>query len=198
MKPIHLPDFFMSQSLRKFSLDLFLVAVFPSHLWAIYRSLVRGEFVYNDYGLGDMIGFIAYNLQYALIESILVSLVLVIVSKILFGRWRYERRLSVIVAAYLCVVASVVLRWGFTSSGEEIRVGLIEFINQLPGAISIYKYVFLALIILSISWVIARTAFVEKIEKRFMGLVGKVKLVSILYLILDGFGLLILIFRNVK
>lgn len=188
----------MSQSLRKSSLDLFFVAVFPSHLWAIYRSLARGEFVYNDYGLGDMIGFIAYNLQYALIESILVSLALVVVSKILFGRWRYKRRLSVIVSAYLCIVTAAVLRWGIASLGEEARIALVGFMNNFPGGVAFYKYVFLALIVFSIGWVIARTAFVEKIEKRFMGLVGKVKLVSILYLILDGFGLMILIFRNVK
>lgn len=188
----------MNKFLRKFFIDIILVVAFPSHLWAIYRSLVRGEFVYKDYGTWDLVGFVSYNLQYALIESILASLVLVVLSLMLFGRWRYERRLSVIIAAYLCVVVSVVLRWGFTSSGEESRTALIGFMNSLPGAIVIYKYFFLALVVFGISWVIARTAFVEKTEKRFVGFIDKVKPVSILYLILDGFGLMILIIRNVR
>lgn len=154
--------------------------------------------MYKEYGLEDLIGFVAYNLQYALIESILVSILLVLLSLVLFSRWRYERRLSIIVAAYLCVVAAAIFRWGFLSLEEDARVALIGFMNNLPGTIDTYKFIFLALIVFSVGWVIARTAFVEKIEKRFVRLVDKVKIVSILYLIFDGFGMVILIFRNVR
>ena len=108
---------------------LFLMCAFPIHLWSLVVSFSNLEIIiYRSTNVFDGIGYIAYTLLLALLESALLCLLLWLLSFLLPPQWEEDTRLVTLV-----LIGWVMLVWAALGQFYQFWLSsrLTEFIDYI-------------------------------------------------------------------
>ena len=184
---------FSKQNAWKF----FLLVAFPIHLWALILWFLDFETVAQRTNTWDALGEGSYFLIFAFFESVVIFGVLSLLLLLLPKRTEEDKVYQATSTLYLIIAAWFVLEQArFLPFLPEdnwliMRLQMADSLRSNTGkALAVG---FLSSVILS-SYLVIRYA---KLGRAISSLFERIGTLSILYLLLDFFGLLIVIFRNV-
>lgn len=161
----------------------FAVCVVPVHIWLVINFLGQARGIVMRLSVWDFIGVVAYMLSFALLESLLLFLAIVILAFILPGRL-YRHKFAVL-SSVLVLLASA---WFiFLHVDNEI----IE--NKQWMLLALWAFS-LALAVGGLFFVIHRS---RKVEGSIYALAGRLAILALIYVFVDLMGVIIIIIRNV-
>lgn len=181
-------------------LKLFLVCVFPIHVWAIYRFIVELPELRTNSLIINYLSRGGYTLLYAFLESLVPFLFLILISFLLPSQWKESKRLSLLSAIYLSIalwaavnqIYFISIKGGAGWTTWLLGV-LAEYAFLRPLAVVVLGLLILSSVLLPILWI-----YKHKIsEERIMSVVDRVIVLSSLYLALDGLGIIVIFLRNI-
>jgi hypothetical protein len=162
---------------------LFAAVVFPIHVWCILGLLRELPAWILRLSTRELVAVIAYCLAFAFVESVVLFLLLILAGAFLPKRvfrdsWVAKGSMAVLVTSIWAVVAHY--------NDEIIRLwGAREFL--------LWFAIYLASLLLCLL-LVSRVGIVGKALR---SLVGRLAILSAVYVLIDAFGFLVVITRNV-
>ena len=175
-------------------IQLFLVCGFPIQFWALFSSLRDFTWLIGQVGLWDGIGFLSYVLIYAFIDTFLLFFIVATVSFLTPKSWQIEYRFTWLAwlgfsIAILSLVDQILV--------SNIYVRWVEgFLDWLPFPVWSLLEFSLGIIILTIIFPQITLKKNFKILDGLYSFLDKVATLSIFYIILDGFGFVVVLIRT--
>jgi hypothetical protein len=169
---------------RKEYFELFLVAAFPVHIWAIFTFLRKLPVLVLPLNLYHVLGAAAYTLASALVESLVVFGLLCLLS-ILLPAPVFRSRLvpvgtAVILLASICAA--------FIHFHPVWRIQAIRYSLWAGG----WVLIGIAASIPSVYWI----GHSSRWQTALQSTAERLALLSQVYLIFDGLAMLLILFRN--
>ena len=162
---------------------LFAACVFIIHVWAIISVLREVPAWVLRLNYWDLIGVIAYTQLYALAESIVVFLVLIIIAAILPAKLFREKLVAL--GTMVVIVSSI---WFIFAHYNDQVI-------RLWGAKQ-FLFVFLAFLVsILIPYVLIQRY--PKIADIIDSIVGRVAVLAYVYVFLDVISIIIIVIRNI-
>jgi hypothetical protein len=180
-------------------LNLFLLCAFPIHLWTILVVLHDVEWISRRTNLWDAVGVGAYALLYALLESIAYFVFIFFIGLILPWRWENNK-----VFAHLGYIALWIPLWpiltqlyGYKDHAEpnflaEWLISTGHPLWFLAAGLGLLIIILNGSLVVPIYLINHKQRAEEKIN-RFL---GRISLLSALYIFVDVVSVVILIIRN--
>ena len=189
-------NFITSRYSRQGLWSLFLISAFPLHLWTLILAFRDVSWLTERTNVQDAIGVVSYGLLFALIESILIFLVLVLIGLITPWRWEPERRITflaflVLITSMWAMIGQLLFLWNVS-----IPDAAIEFLRRSDHPVRITYAVCLMVVtptVLLPAFSLLRT---NKAVTVMQNLMERLSLLSMFYLVFDLLGVIIIVFRN--
>lgn len=177
-------------------IKLFLVCAFPIHLWWIYMIFRDVGWITERTTASDALGFSAYALVYALIESIFIYLLILAASFLLPLAWEKAKRINILGvfvfgATFWFIVEQAALIYGPSRLQSFFNTFLL-FSNPLAALNAVTALTVLASFSIPV-FLIARYGIVNR---AITSIVERLILLSGLYIILDITSIIIILIRN--
>lgn len=177
----------------------FLVVCMPVHFWAIFMALQDLEWMVGRSYFWEFIGYAAYILLIAFLESAFLSAVFLLAGLLLPKAWRKGINLAVLSAWALTVLlAGIANQYYFFLDVHDKNAN--PYIVR--GLDYVYYYdtlVFIALILLVLLAAVLPPLLLPRMPKprgAMLNLIERIGLLSTIFLFLDAVGLLIVLYRN--
>lgn len=178
--------------------SLFLTCAFPLHFWALLLAFRDISWLTERTNLWDAIGVVSYGLLFALVESVMIFLVLVLVGFIIPLRWPSDKRITFLALLFLLIslwgiIGQLLFLWNLSLPAQAIQL-LRSVRHPLRILYAACLVVVIPTILLPI-YLFVRSkrsvAFMQDLMERF-------SLLTMLYLLFDAVGLVIVIIRNIN
>ncbi|MBN2045200.1 MAG: hypothetical protein JW757_09290 [Anaerolineales bacterium] len=190
----------MTDTKQKFTradwFKLFLICAFPLHLWTLLMLFRDVNWVAERTTMWDAIGFSGYALFYTLLESILLTGFIVLLSLLLPQGWNKTLRMLV-----LSLTAFVLSGWSILEQLILIvfygRLRKFGIANPWLANDWVWGSLFVALIALSMAVPILLLRKNTKLQDNLNAFLNRLTTLSGLYLFLDAAGIVVIIIRNV-
>lgn len=174
------------------------MCAFPLHAWVLLLSFRDLSWLTERTNAWDAIGVAAYALVFAFIESVVVFLVIALLGFLVSRRWDEERRI-----ALLSVLVFIVALWAMAGQlffllAISIPGGLIGFMAGTAHPLRVLYAAALALVtptVLVPALLILRSGRASQLVR---GLIERVSLLTMFYLLFDVIGLVIVVIRNIS
>jgi hypothetical protein len=178
--------------------SLFLTCAFPLHFWALLLAFRDISWLAERTNLWDAIGVVSYGLLFAFVESVMIFLVLVLVGFIIPLQWSSDRRIT-----FLALLILLISLWGIIGQllflwNVSLPAQTIQFLRSSSHPLRILYAACLTVVISTILlpiYLFVRSkrsvAFMQDLMERF-------SLLTMLYLLFDAVGLVIVIIRNIN
>ena len=190
-------NFITSRYSRQGLWSLFLICAFPLHLWTLILAFQDISWITERTNAWDAIGVVSYGMLFALVESTLIFLVLVLLGLITPWRWDSDRRV-----AFLAFLVLIVSLWGMISQllflwNVSLPASAIEYLRNSDHPVRITYAACLMVItptVLLPAYSFLRT---NKAVTVMQNLMERLSLLSMFYLVFDLLGVIIIVVRNV-
>jgi hypothetical protein len=175
---------------------LFLICVFPLQSWTIYMTFQDVEWVAARTNIGDAIGYWGYAMLFSLFEIILAWIFLLILNFLIPKQWGRQIRISLLGSIVFVLAIWSALGRLYFLTGQ----GTPEFFLDFAIWTGHPLWVLYGTVLTSITASIAIPMFLlvryPKIRDGLLSIFNRVAVLSGLYLVLDFFGIAIVIARN--
>ena len=176
--------------------SLFLVCALPLHAWALVLAFRDLSWLTDRTNAWDAVGVLCYGLLFALIESLLLFVVTALLGLLIPRRWEPERRtvLMSVLVLVLCIWA--MLGQLFFLTNARLPERLIALLVRSGHPLRIMYPAILVLVggsFLVPAWGVMRSAKVLRIAG---GMIERLGLLAMLYLVFDAAALVIVVIRN--
>ena len=191
----------MNKTITKDIFRLFLVIIFPIHTWSLYLVFYNFDWIARRTVFGDAIGYGAYSLSFALLDSLLIFLVVIPIFLLI--------RLSKgpdIAKAIIGTVFFVVVIWMIVYQINIINDFFIQ--ATIENIVTTYnlRYRYKIGLVFSAAGIIALTIGLppflvrrsNKLESIILDFFQRLELISYLYLFFDVIAIVIVIIRNLE
>ena len=175
---------------------LFLVCVFPLHLWTLILAFRDISWVTERTNAWDAIAVVSYGMIFALAESVLMFLVLVFVGFLTPWRWESERRI-----AFLAFLVLILAAWAMISQllflwNVSLPASAIEYLRNSDHPVRITYAV--CLMVITPTVLLPAYSFIKtnKAVTVMQNLMERFSLLSMFYLAFDLLGIFIILVRN--
>lgn len=182
---------------KKEVIDLFLVIVFPIHAWSIFLILRDVDWVIAEQSVGILIGYTAYSLVFAFIESLLFFLLLFLLSHLLPLQWAGQKTLSILSLWILIISLWAIANQVFFLFLESPPKFFSWILLRVPFHQKLGFTLLVFLVIISIILPLFLVVRSNKFKNGVIAIISRISLLSSLYLALDFISLIIIIFRNI-
>jgi hypothetical protein len=177
--------------------SLFLMCAFPLHLWTLILVFRDMSWVAERTNAWDAIGVASYGMIFAFVESVVIFFVLALLGLITPKQWESDRRITFL--AFLILITSI---WAMISQllflwNVSLPAPAIEFLRHARHPVRIVYAVCLMVVtptVLFPAYLFLRS---KNIVTAMQGLMERLSLLAMFYLIFDLLGLIIIIVRNV-
>lgn len=176
--------------------QLFLICAFPFHFWAILTALQDIEWIIKRTNVTDALGVFSYALIFALVESIFVFLCTWITGATLLSRVEEKKRLAILSSLILLLSFLVMLAQLYDLQVWNVEQFVLAFFQRFTNSLTdiyIVTSLFMILIFVLPVMLIYQN---EKILKSILEIFNRLSLLTIFYLFLDCFALIMIVFRN--
>jgi len=176
---------------------LFLVCAFPLHVWTIILAFRDFSWVTERTNSWDAVGVMSYGLLFAFIESVVIFLIAVALGFLISKAWSESQRVTtlgylVFIASLWAVITSLFFILPVRLSGETVG-----FLVALEHPLRFLYGISLVLVGLTVTlptYLILRS---KTFFQAMQGFFERISLLTVLYLVFDIIGLVIVIVRNV-
>ena len=154
------------------------------------------EWVAERTTFGDAIGFIGYDLLFALIECLIAWVFLLLLNLLIPRQWDRQIRFPLLGSIILVISIWAFLGQLYFLTGQHVP----ELFSKFAIATGHPLWVLYGIMIASITASIAIPMFLfvkyPKVRERVMAVFERIIVLSGIYLVLDLFGIAIVIYRN--
>lgn len=177
---------------------LFLMCVFPQHLWTLIFAFRDISWLISRTNLWDAIGNMSYGLVYAFLESLLIFCVLTLLGLLTPKRWEVNRRV-----AFLTLLLFITALWSMISQllyvwNIWLPFPLLQFIANTGRPLLILYALSLALVVITVGLPVLLFSRSSKALPSMLDFMDRLSTLSMLYLFFDGIGLIIVVIRNIS
>ena len=177
---------------------LFLMCVFPQHLWTLIFAFRDISWLISRTNLWDAIGNMSYGLVYAFLESLLIFCVLTLLGLLTPKRWEVNRRV-----AFLTLLLFITALWSMISQllyvwNIWLPFPLLQFIANTGRPFLILYALSLALVVVTVGLPVLLFLRSSKALPSMLDFMDRLSTLSMLYLFFDGIGLIIVVIRNIS
>lgn len=180
---------------------LFLIVSFPIHIWSIFLVFQDFQWVMERTASSwDATGYAAYSLSFALIESIIITLVVWLLGFFLPKRWEVKQVIAVlgtlIFSTSLWAILNQLYFFYADTHAQKLHALFINTHHPVRWYV-IFAAAVLGLVAITIIGPIFLTYRGDKFTKIANQIFDRIIILSALYLILDIAGIIVVIIRNV-
>jgi hypothetical protein len=177
---------------------LFLMCVFPQHLWTLIFAFRDISWLISRTNVWDAIGNTSYGMVYAFFESVLIFCVLTLVGFFTPSRWEVNRRV-----AFLTLLLFITSLWGMVSQllylwNIWLPLPLMQFIANTGRPLVMLYLLSLAIVVPTVSFPVFAFVRWDKTLSSLLDFMDRLTTLSMLYLFFDVIGLIIVVIRNVS
>lgn len=177
--------------------SLFLMCAFPLHFWTLLLAFRDISWLTERSNLWDAIGVVSYGLLFAFVESLMVFLVVALLGLLISTKWEESRRI-----ALLSILMLVLSLWAMYGQAYFVwNMSPSDWILKLMAQSSHPYRVIFSITFIEVFLSIAVSTILVLCWDRFFHFVqeaiDRISLLTSLYLILDLFGLVIVVIRNI-
>ena len=177
--------------------SLFLMCAFPLHFWTLLLAFRDISWLTERSNLWDAIGVVSYGLLFAFVESLMVFFVVALLGLLISAKWEEARRIALLsilmlVLSLWAMYGQAHFIWNLTPAGWILRLAAQ---SGHP-----YRIIFGITFIAVVLTVAVPTFLVLHWDKFFHFVreaIDRLSLLTSLYLVLDLFGLVIVVIRNI-
>jgi hypothetical protein len=177
--------------------SLFLMCVFPQHLWTLILAFRDMSWLIERTNIWDAVGNASYALLFAFIESLLVFGLLALLGLVTPKQWEVNRRV-----AFLTLLLFVTVIWAMVAQllylwNVWLPPTLMQFIASTGRPLVMLYLLSLALVVPTVSLPVLVFLRSKKALPALLDLMDRLSTLSMLYLFFDGIGLVVVIIRNI-
>jgi hypothetical protein len=176
--------------------SLFLMCALPLHAWALLLAFRDLSWLTDRTNAWDAVGVLCYGLLFALIESLLLFVVTALLGLLIPRRWEPERRTALLSVLVLVLCVWAMLGQLFFLTNARLPEGLIAFLVRSGHPLRIMYPAIVVLVGVSFvlpAWAVMRSA---RGLQAAGGLIERLGLLAMLYLVFDAAALVIVVIRN--
>jgi len=177
--------------------SLFLICAFPLHLWTLILVFRDVSWISERTNSWDAIGVASYGLIFALAESALVFFVFTLVGFVLPRQWDVNKRV-----AFLGLLFLILAIWGIISQlffvwNINLPVSTMQFLARSGHPLRWLYTGSLAIVIPTVSLPIYFFLRMDKVFLFMQELMDRLSVLTMLYLVFDFVGVIIIVVRNI-
>jgi hypothetical protein len=165
--------------------SLFLMSVFPQHLWTLILAFRDVSWLISRTNLWDAIGNISYALIYAFLESLVIFCVLALLGLFLPKQWEANRR-----SAFMTLLLFTADIW--------LPFPMLQLIADTGRPLVMLYLISLAIVVPTVTLPVIVFMRSKKALPSLLDIIDRLSLLSMLYLFLDLVGLVIVLIRNIS
>ena len=178
--------------------SLFLMCVFPQHLWTLILAFRDMSWLIERTNIWDAVGNASYALLFAFIESLLVFGLLALLGLVTPKQWEVNRRV-----AFLTLLLFVTVIWAMVAQllylwNIWLPPALMQFIASTGRPLVMLYLLSLALVVPTVSLPVLVFLRSKKALPALLDLTDRLSTLSMFYLFLDAVGLVVVIIRNIS
>ena len=178
--------------------SLFLMCVFPFHLWTLILVFRDMSWIIKRTNVWDAIGNASYAMIYAFIESLVIFCVLALLGLITPKQWEVNKRV-----AFLTVLLFTTAIWGMVSQllyiwNIWLPAPMVQFIADTGRPVVMLYILSLAIVVPTVALPVYIFVKSKKALPSTLDLMDRLSTLSMLYLFFDLIGLVIVIIRNIS
>ncbi len=163
---------------------VFAACVFPIHAWAILNVLREVPAWILRLTTWELIGVIAYTQAYALLESLVVLIILVVLGLLLPARLFRKKFI-----AYSTMLVLITTIWAVLAHYNDGYIRLMDFLHFLP---------WLGLYFLSIGIGYLLVWRYDRVASSIQAILERIMVLSFIYVFIAIFSVFVVIFRNIR
>ena len=176
--------------------SLFLTCAFPFHLWTLIQVFRDVSWVTERTNAWDAVGVAAYGMLFALVESLLAFLVVVLLGLVTPRYWDDDRRI-----AFLSLLFLIAAVWGMISQllfiwNIQLPSQTMEFLVRSGHPLRWLYGGSLAIVLATVLLPVYLFFGSSKFSLLVQDFTDRLSVLTIFYLLFDLAGLTIVIVRN--
>lgn len=177
--------------------SLFLMCAFPLHAWTLILAFRDISWLTDRTNAWDAVGVTSYGLVFAFVESVVLFGVMVLLGYLVAGKWGPERRIALL--AVLALMASLWAMIGqlYFLIGTGFPDWVIELLIRSGHPLRAMQAGAVVLVSLTVLVPVLLVLHSQRAFAMMRGLIERLSVLTMFYLLLDVIGLAIVIVRNV-
>lgn len=179
-------------------LQLFLVCVFPIHIWSLLMGFRDFSWVALRTNTWDALGLMAYSLVFAFLESTGVFLILVILGFFFPDRISIETKLAFLGTIFMVIAIWAILGQIYSGLRYPLPVWLANLLVQTQHPFRFFWLTIFALTLVSVTLPLLLIAKRDKFKSIVLEVFERISTVSFLYIFFDLISVVIITIRNVS
>ncbi len=177
--------------------SLFLMCVFPLHVWTLILAFRDFSWVSERTDAWDAVGVVAYGLLFTLVETLLIFGILVLLGYLVLTYWDVDHRVALLSCLVWIAAIWAMLDQLFFLAGASLPHWFIAFLVSSGHPLRVFYVVLIGLIGITVAvpaWFVLRPGRGYAIMR---GLMERLSTLAVFYLVLDLIAVVIVIVRNV-
>jgi hypothetical protein len=177
--------------------SLFLMCAFPLQAWTLILGLRDVSWLTDRTNAWDAVGVVSYGLVYAFFESLIFFMVMLLLGYLISTSWSSRRRVAVLTVLALMLCVWAMLEQLFFLAEVQLPGWLIGLSIRSGHPLWILyggSLITVGLTMLVPVWLVLRS---ERGENAVWGMIDRLSILTMFYLLLDVIGLVIVVVRNV-
>jgi hypothetical protein len=175
---------------------LFLMCALPLHAWTMILAFRDLSWLTERTNAWDAVGVLCYGLVFALVESVIVFVVMVLLGFLVPGKWEAERRVGLLSALVLILSMWAMLEQLFFLAEVRLPGWLIDVLVRTGHPLRVL-YVVIPLVVGATfvypAWRLMRS---ERAVEAMSGVMEKLGLLAMFYLVFDVGAIVVVVIRN--
>ncbi len=175
---------------------LFLICAFPIHIWALILFFQDIAWIAERSNFWDALGVGAYGLLIALAESLFVTFCVWLLSFLTPKTWTNIKQIHFMGTLVMAAAVWAICGQSYFLFEAQLPIILSSAIALAPHPLWVVYGLVFAAVGLSIGGLALAGVKSERYQAAVSALFERLTLLSGLYLVFDGFGLVIVLIRN--
>ncbi len=175
---------------------LFLMSIFPQHLWTLILAFRDMSWLIERTNIWDAVGNASYAMIFAFVESAVIFGVLALIGLFTPSRWEVNRRVAFLtlllfITAIWAMVTQLLYLWDIW-----LPLPMMQFVANTGRPLVMLYLISLAIVVPTVALPVLVFVRSKKALPSLLDIMDRLSLLSTLYLFLDLIGLVIVVIRN--
>jgi hypothetical protein len=169
----------------------------PLHAWTLVLAFRDLSWVTDRTNAWDAVGVLSYGLVFALVESTLFFLMAALLGYLMSPRWEMGRRIGVLIIVVLVLSLWAMVGQLFFLLNIRVPAAILQFLAHTGHPLRILYVAVPAIVAATFVIPLILVLRTGRGMRVMQGLIERLSLLAMLYLVLDAAALVIVIIRNV-
>src|SRR5512143_3045581 len=197
MKELALSNTILGRYTRQGLWTLFLMCALPLHAWTMILAFRDLSWLTDRTNSWDAVGVLCYGLLFALAESLIVFLLVTLLGFLLPARWEVTRRVSVLSVLTILLAVWAMIEQLFFLTEARVPGAVLNFLVHAGHPVRVMYMIVAAIVgvtFLAPVFVLVRSEGAVRVAN---GVIDRLSLLSMFYLVFDVAAVAIVVVRNV-